>query len=735
VRGYALPLVIIFLTILSVSCIAALIALKLSVDGTASVIGRRQAFYQCDDAARIASAAARTYLKSTATPTDADLKLAVCGSTSGCPNAVAYANSGFVVDKLVVSLDSDRVVSNIPNGPFQGMVAEQQDVSIVVQMTKSLTGDRCRVRMSSTVAGLSSMSFFVIVDGYGGFHAPGAMTFDGRVHVNGDACLRASGGGDLVFSRVTVGQQLKTSACTRFAPAAGGGVTRILDLSGTPIAMNSGNESGCTGCGGGPYDWRAYALFTFQNNALDFDHGVPPLKLPAAETAGVPLGKDAGGANSNNVGSMRAVVDPVRATDSPELRAIKLAHLADIRILNGVWYVKDTGNPNAWPGVPIWSDHPGSFNTGNTDGIEGSQNVGQGDLYGGAPPRLYSRYEHIAGTISDDGNGVISYGALAAGGVPGFYNGGAVTPAASAADLVNGMRSGFHDPRVSAAGNARGHILPINFDVAELASALANTTGNELGTKVPTPFNGIVWIGVSWANAHRNGGTPPASWPLVTSVDGGIPPGVAPQVGDALPYNVCGAAVIPGFNGTCGANALRPNAVRIVNAGNLVPFAATGLTIASNGPVYVQGDFGVVGGGGPNGTVASIAGDAVTLLSAGFDDGVHAWGNAPGVTNATGNIQIAASVLAGNVETTASASDGGVENALRLIENWGGRTQTFQGALQVGFRSVFHTQPFSSGVFVSPVRNWKHDPGMASGAVPPGAPRLFVQAVKNWQRD
>jgi hypothetical protein len=136
----------------------------------------------------------------------------------------------------------------------------------------------------------------------------------------------------------------------------------------------------------------------------DTDHEVQELTLPvdppvrfthlgwAADGRTVLQQMTASSSRPNN----RFLVEPVLAGRDPAgFSRNKLADKAQIRIIDGVWYVKDPGADNSldkveddgpWPGIPIWSDHPGEFTTLDptmgVEGIEGTRRlqVGQADI-------------------------------------------------------------------------------------------------------------------------------------------------------------------------------------------------------------------------------------------------------------------------------------------------------------------------------------------------------------------
>lgn len=150
-------------------------------------------------------------------------------------------------------------------------------------------------------------------------------------------------------------------------------------------------------------------------------HGVQLLKIAGAGEGRIQIREAANGPALNNTDNLRFIVDPPLATDSATVKSYKFAQNANSRIINGVWYLRDPAQPpELFPGVPIWSDHPGRY-------IEGGNAVGQDDLrdrwsltnpWPAAPatPRRFSYYEYdsAAQTIVDDpvGEGVVSYGTL-----------------------------------------------------------------------------------------------------------------------------------------------------------------------------------------------------------------------------------------------------------------------------------------------------------------------------------
>jgi len=150
--------------------------------------------------------------------------------------------------------------------------------------------------------------------------------------------------------------------------------------------------------------------------------------------------------------------------------------------------------------------------------------------------------------------------------------------------------------------------------------------------------------------------------------------------------------------------------------GSSIP--SSGLTVASNNPVYVKGDFNTAG------NPAAILGDAITVLSNSWDDANSASTTlTPRVASST---TVRAGFMAGNVEQTAGTSQysGGAENYMRMLENWSGKTLTYSGSLVCLWQSNQATGNwvYGSPYYTAPTRNWSY--GMDPANLPPGTPRV-----------
>lgn len=155
-------------------------------------------------------------------------------------------------------------------------------------------------------------------------------------------------------------------------------------------------------------------------------------------------------------------------------------------------------------------------------------------------------------------------------------------------------------------------------------------------------------------------------------------------------------------------------AVRLVNGQELPP---DGLTVATPFPLYVKGNYNVTTDGTHYSTTlgnttytrpAALLGDAITVLSGNWSDS-YGPGLGVGSRNPV-DTTINAATLEGIVPSNGSHYSGGVENFLRLLENWSGHTLYYNGSIVVMFPSQYATAPWSYGYYyTAPNRQWGFD--------------------------
>jgi hypothetical protein len=171
--------------------------------------------------------------------------------------------------------------------------------------------------------------------------------------------------------------------------------------------------------------------------------------------------------------------------------------------------------------------------------------------------------------------------------------------------------------------------------------------------------------------------------------------------------------------------------VRLKN-GSTLP--AGGLTLVSDNPVYVQGNYNTAGTRQPS----AVIGDAVMILSQNWNDANSSADINSGSRNAT-NTTVNTAILAGITPTDPSLSpsktaySGGVENFPRFMENWNGVTFTYNGSMVELFASkqAIGRWGSSAETYNPPTRNWAYDPMFRTNP-PPGSLFTTTYIKQRW---
>ena len=151
------------------------------------------------------------------------------------------------------------------------------------------------------------------------------------------------------------------------------------------------------------------------------------------------------------------------------------------------------------------------------------------------------------------------------------------------------------------------------------------------------------------------------------------------------------------------------------------------LTIASENPIYVNGDYNKT-----NKKAAAIMADAVNYLSNSWDDSKSALGLSDRRASET---TVNASYMTGNTETTSSQYNGGFENLPRFLEDWGSRKFNWTGSAVNLWYSVQAYSDWSNASYRPPIRNWKYDTDLDDpNNLPPETPTVRVFQRTNWKQ-
>ena len=568
--GFALVTSLLLVVIVTGSLGLLFYALESSVRVSRHQRHQLQSFYACDGLDRIVVSLLDDYV-SEATGPDADgLEAWICSAGGGCDSDLLpeLVPEGFELTDFAVATKATGQVSPMATGPFRGLQSEQTVLEVTLDLVKphEELPYRCEIARQAAIGRVSGTQFFLRSEGYTDWFPDQEVAIDARVHVNGDFCLGSRDG--LRLGRMTASGSLlhpthDDCLTDRGTPSSYAEVATGAGFESFEV-WSEGTDHGCTSCGGTDADWTAWAQATWRGRVLDSAHGVVALRPDVSSVPAVQQGADALGVPLDNTETVRFAVEPLPDATDPEVLRSSLAHQAHLRIINGVWYLQDPEDPTAWPGVPIWSDHPGHLMSEGEEGVEafgmpiGQEDIAQARGWKQQPPHRYSyyRFNPANGKLhvpTPSRTYVLSYGSLTrlsddtwgparwvdpgmrpkckkgSGKVLGLVD--AWTPAgcgegaSPTARHLDATRGGFRDPQVEqqADSSKLANILPMNFDVAAFLEALADDGRGELGSYfceagdgcfMDEPFNGVVWISATWPGSMAGvGDGHPLSWP------------------------------------------------------------------------------------------------------------------------------------------------------------------------------------------------------------------------------
>jgi hypothetical protein len=158
---------------------------------------------------------------------------------------------------------------------------------------------------------------------------------------------------------------------------------------------------------------------------------------------------------------------------------------------------------------------------------------------------------------------------------------------------------------------------------------------------------------------------------------------------------------------------------------------AVPMTLVSESPIYVQGDFNT-GGSKYAKKGASAISDAVNLLSNSWNDTKTPSNGLPVASNTTYNLAL----ITGNLESAIGKYNGGLENLPRFHENWSGKTCTIKGSFVNTWTSSLATGTWVHGgkIYSAPQRAFSYDTDFNTIAnLPPFTPSVvFAEGVVTW---
>lgn len=179
------------------------------------------------------------------------------------------------------------------------------------------------------------------------------------------------------------------------------------------------------------------------------------------------------------------------------------------------------------------------------------------------------------------------------------------------------------------------------------------------------------------------------------------------------------------------------------------PGAKPGLTIISENPVYIQGNYNTSSNGNAppsnSGTYsdpdaggytrlpAAVVADAITILSGSWDDSKSS--TASSTSRVAANTTVNAALVSGNIPSDGTHYSGGGENFIRLLEDWSTHTLCYYGSMVQLYQSNQAIGYWTGDVAVynaPQTSRFFHDYATFADGVPPG--NLLIAAYLQQQR-
>ncbi|MBI3637091.1 MAG: hypothetical protein HY216_12920 [Candidatus Rokubacteria bacterium] len=182
--------------------------------------------------------------------------------------------------------------------------------------------------------------------------------------------------------------------------------------------------------------------------------------------------------------------------------------------------------------------------------------------------------------------------------------------------------------------------------------------------------------------------------------------------------------------------------MRLINGAQL---PNQGLTVASQNPVYIRGDYNTKDTDGNTRTdttpvakqiPAGVLADAVTVLS---NNWVTNNSDTKGdqITSkrvATDTTVNAAFATGPSKESVSGQGNGQLENLIRFLEDWsGGKYLHYKGSLVALWHSQQATGPWNGTYYSPPRRDWAYDT-LFDTSPPPGTPSGVLTQRGPWSR-
>jgi len=671
----------------------------------------------------------------------------VVRATNGT-TAAAHADSAIVSRSRIIT---------VSEGPNAGLAAQVIPFDLTVTAVAG-GGSEARLNREVQVALIPVFQFGIFSDSDLSFFAGPDFNFGGRVHTNGDLYLAEGGGNTLSLSQKVsaVGDVIRTELANGNPSSTNhGGTVRAVTSPGN--YRNLGTDEGSLEGGPGSDSnaaWPGLSLTTYNGNLLNGDTGAKPLTLPFA------------GGGASPVEIIRR--GPPAEDPTSILGQSRLYNQSSVRVL-----LSDsaTGLPggSGYPLTAALSSFPYSYSVDGThppfamsDPADSDHRTYLDTQDGGNPSvggYLRVDIQRDDGTWQDvtmevlnlgisrnNPDAILKFQRLRIGATA-----GSTTPTDYWPNKLFDPREGeFRDTSYSTM-SALGIIGTVDLDVTNLRRWLDGDIG--VVGDLARNNQGYIFYFSDRRGNRDNTGSETAEFGFEDFVDavpdGGLDTGEDVNQSGSLETYGANIPVSPYTN----TNALYTvrfdidearesrvhyfrRALRLINGGgDTLP--DPGFTVASENPVYVQGDYNASGGFAGTHSAAAVIADAVMFLSNAWDDDTsfayHHSLSASGRQASTTYYRMALAAGKGRNFPYPSGTgwdfgtDGGVHNFFRYMENWSGQTLNYLGSIVSLYysRQAVGTYKCCSIVYSPPTRNFTFDTEfLVPSQLPPGTPRF-----------
>lgn len=750
---------------------------------------RTQAFYAAHAGLEKLTADLGNLFATDVAPKAADID-AVADTPPALPGVTFEAADGSSGYQISFERDTDGnpLAKNrtILSGPYQGLIGLITPYTMNVTARTSRGSEVHLTRIMQTVA-IPVFQFGLFSDTDLSFFAGPNFNFGGRVHTNGNLFLAEGDGSTLTLAdKVTaVGEVIRTNLSNGWpSTSTYNGTVNVIRAPGRSrsLKMNEGSLAGTLGSSTNEPTWTNLSLGTYNGNIRNGRTGARRLDLPLITVGG------------QTTDLIRRPTSPTEDIHSPTLFKQRYYSMASLRILLSDKPSDIVSLPTTTPGPPVLLDNlavnpiAGYTVDANHPPLAISSGVAADGYRSPAGTPLVSGYIKIEkqdtdGNWSDVTSDILNLGiagknlAIAGCSDP---NPDAVIRIEHLRDNPAGWGCGngsvngtdywpntLFDPRegdirddnsTSSSKIYLGGVMSyIELDVKNLSRWFRGEIGTE-GTGAMDVTGYVVYFSDRRTNQNNTNaetgeygfedvinpgtvsGTPNDSLDAGEDVNangslddyGGIPRpptgATAPLDSSATPTTVVTAAI---------AKANRPiffrRALKLTD-GSLGHIISPGLTVVSENPVYLQGDWNAADGFGDPHVATAIIADALTLLSNNWNDNrsFSSPQNPSGRPATTTWYRVA--VIAGKTlsfpqptwgATKDFGTDGGVHNFLRYIESWSGATLNYRGAMASFYisRQAIGTYKCCNNVYGPPSRGYNFDSDFLTPALlPPRTP-------------